>query len=267
MLSSENILRLAVWTDHSFPLSLKEGVNCLKILIGSKKPSLVWFVVSFGCSSICNFSQEFWNPLRNFTHFIKQPASARWTITTSCLSQTQRLQHANCVLVIANVVPSHRLHVGDKPDHEADPAVSQEGWAAHRRRWLRVTPTPKTWHNVEVSRTTVTLLKPARHSNRQHISTFFLPLTPSITMLHYSTGCSVISSCAREPFALQAGPWRRCASTAWRWGLLFICRPGANCYSIALTTQRYILCLGALSRDKALTQNIEGTNLFPVCEH
>lgn len=106
----------------------------------------------------------------------------------------------------------------------------------------------------------------ARYSNRQHISTFFPPLTQSVTMLHYSTGCSVISSCAREPFALQAGPWRRCASTAWRWGLLFICRPGANCYSIALTTQRYILCLGALSRVKALTQNIEGTNLFPLCE-
>lgn len=137
---------------------------------------------------------------------------------------------------------------------------------AGTRRWLELRS--EEWHNVEVSKTTVMLLKPC--CKTQYSATYFhfvfFP-APSITMLHYSTGCSVIGSSASEPFALQAGAWRPSASTAWRWGLLFICRLRANCYSIALTTQRCILCPRSLSSVKAFTQNIQGTNLFPVWQH
>lgn len=65
------------------------------------------------------------------------------------------------------------IHAGDKPGHEADPSMSQEGKAAHRRnaevagRHLR----SDKWHKVEVSKTTAMLLKPCCKTH--YSSTYF----------------------------------------------------------------------------------------------
>lgn len=128
-------------------------------------------------------------------------------------------------------------------------STSQErggGW-----KWSLIHTKTK-WHNDEINTNTVASLKPCG-KRQQSPTCFHFVLTLTVTMsfwrtrahvvkILYSAGCSVDRSSARGPFALQAGTWRPSVSTAWRWGLPFIYRLRANCYSRARAKQRCILC-------------------------
>lgn len=148
------------------------------------------------------------------------------------------------------------------------PGAGSEQHGARTWRWLEIGFTSKTqWHNGDVSKTTVQLLKrsprtaygdmfPRCSSNNV---LFFYKHSHGVKILN-SIGCSLGRSSARGPFSLQAGTWRPRASTAWRWGLPFIWRLRANCYSIAPIRQRCILC--SLLAVAAFARNMRGTNLF-----
>lgn len=89
---------------------------------------------------------------------------------------------------------------------------------------------------------------------------FFFTNSHGVKILN-SIGFSLGRSSARGPFALQAGTWRPRASTAWRWGLPFIWRLRANCYSIVPVRQRCILC--SFSAVAAFARNIWGNKFVP----
>ncbi len=145
------------------------------------------------------------------------------------------------------------MHEGDKPSHEAVSLWARQHIAA-TWRWLqnRVHYTKTKWHNNEINTNTVDSLKPCGKKQQsptcfhfvlaQTVTMFFLHTLAHGVKIFYSAGCSLVRSSVRGPFALQAGTCRPRASTAWRWGLPFIYRLRANCYSRALVRQRYILC-------------------------
>lgn len=134
-------------------------------------------------------------------------------------------------------------HEGDKPGHEAE--------AAHRGRgWTGVWATPsdismrstKYSAFIEAHWWVATITNMFLHCVSLTVTMFFSHVRPHVVNILYSAACSLLGSSARGAFAPQAGARGPSLSPAWRWGLPFIYRLRANCYSAALATQRCILC-------------------------